>query len=143
MSKQDHEDLLQPQYKPAFRRWADPVNGATPCEVDTPPGFKPEFQRPPIGWDKVREAPGSDAEVIAVDEGAAVQTMAEHVATQDHYSRFAIEPMEFIVANNLGYREGNIVKYVCRHPYKGQQQGAAAERPLQSPRLPGSHHPGR
>ncbi len=48
-------------------------------------------------------------------------TMAEHVSTQAHYARFAIEPIDFVVANGLGYREGNIIKYVCRHPYKGQQ----------------------
>jgi len=46
---------------------------------------------------------------------------AEAVKTQDHYARFKIEPIDFTVANNLGYREGNIIKYVCRHPFKGQQ----------------------
>ncbi len=39
--------------------------------------------------------------------------------TQNHYARFKIEPMDFIVANKLGFREGNIIKYVCRYPFKG------------------------
>ena len=29
-----------------------------------------------------------------------------------------IQPWDFIVANNLGYLEGNIIKYVCRYKEK-------------------------
>ena len=36
----------------------------------------------------------------------------------DHYKTMAIQPVEFITANNLGFLEGNIVKYVCRHHAK-------------------------
>lgn len=35
-----------------------------------------------------------------------------------HYSEMAIQPVEFITANNLGFLEGNIIKYVCRHHAK-------------------------
>jgi|11_taG_2_1085331.scaffolds.fasta_scaffold06655_3 hypothetical protein len=31
-----------------------------------------------------------------------------------HYSRLAIEPIQFIETNQLGYHEGNVVKYVSR-----------------------------
>lgn len=31
-----------------------------------------------------------------------------------HYSDLAIEPIDFITANNLGFCEGNIVKYIAR-----------------------------
>ena len=31
-----------------------------------------------------------------------------------HYSNLAIEPIDFITANNLGSCEGNIVKYIAR-----------------------------
>jgi len=31
-----------------------------------------------------------------------------------HYAVKAIQPWDYIVANNLGYLEGNIVKYVSR-----------------------------
>jgi hypothetical protein len=31
-----------------------------------------------------------------------------------HYKNKAIQPWDFIAANNLGYLEGNIVKYVSR-----------------------------
>ena len=32
----------------------------------------------------------------------------------DHYMDKAIQPWDYIVANNLGYLEGNIVKYISR-----------------------------
>ena len=36
----------------------------------------------------------------------------------DHYRRFQIEPVEYIVANKLGFLAGNIIKYATRYPYK-------------------------
>lgn len=35
----------------------------------------------------------------------------------NHY-QMAIQPIEFILANNLDYCTGNIIKYVCRHRNK-------------------------
>lgn len=32
----------------------------------------------------------------------------------DHYRTMAIQPVEFILANGLGFCEGNVVKYICR-----------------------------
>lgn len=37
----------------------------------------------------------------------------------DHYTRCAIQPIEYIEANGLGYHEGNVVKYITRHGSKG------------------------
>ena len=36
----------------------------------------------------------------------------------NHYKDMKIQPVEFITANELGFLEGNIVKYVCRHHAK-------------------------
>ena len=36
-----------------------------------------------------------------------------------HYKDKAIQPWDYIVANNLGYLEGNVVKYVSRWRDKG------------------------
>lgn len=36
-----------------------------------------------------------------------------------HYKKQAIQPWDYIVANNLGYLEGNVVKYVSRWRDKG------------------------
>lgn len=35
-----------------------------------------------------------------------------------HYKDRTIEPWDYITANNLGFLEGNIIKYVTRHPDK-------------------------
>lgn len=35
----------------------------------------------------------------------------------DHYKNGAIEPIEYILANNLDFCEGNIIKYVTRYKY--------------------------
>ena len=35
----------------------------------------------------------------------------------NHY-QLPIEPIDYIVKNELGYREGNVVKYVTRHKKK-------------------------
>jgi len=42
------------------------------------------------------------------------------LATQvggSHY-QLPIQPIDYIVKNNLGYREGNVIKYVSRHKTK-------------------------
>lgn len=36
----------------------------------------------------------------------------------NHYKDTAIQPIDFIFANNLGYVEGNVIKYVCRYGLK-------------------------
>lgn len=35
-----------------------------------------------------------------------------------HYKSMAIQPIEFILANNLPFCEGNIIKYTCRYKQK-------------------------
>ena len=37
----------------------------------------------------------------------------------DHYANKAIQPIEYIMANKLGFCEGNVVKYVSRWKEKG------------------------
>ena len=39
-----------------------------------------------------------------------------------HYKNCAIQPIEYIHANRLGYCEGNVVKYVTRHRAKNGKQ---------------------
>lgn len=36
----------------------------------------------------------------------------------NHYKKMKIQPIEYIHANNLGFLEGNIVKYITRHKFK-------------------------
>jgi hypothetical protein len=37
----------------------------------------------------------------------------------DHYKDMRIQPVEFIVANNIGFLEGCIIKRICRWQEKG------------------------
>lgn len=36
----------------------------------------------------------------------------------DHYN-LPIQPIEFILANDIGFIEGNVIKYMCRWEQKG------------------------
>lgn len=40
----------------------------------------------------------------------------------DHYKSLSIQPIEYILANNLGWLEGNAIKYVTRYKQKGGRQ---------------------
>lgn len=35
-----------------------------------------------------------------------------------HYANMIIQPIDFIHQNELGYCEGNVIKYICRHKHK-------------------------
>ena len=40
----------------------------------------------------------------------------------DHYKNLAIQPVEYIVKNNIPYLEGNVIKYITRWRVKGGVQ---------------------
>ena len=40
----------------------------------------------------------------------------------NHYKDMAIQPVEFITANGIDYREANVIKYVCRHKAKNGRE---------------------
>ena len=50
--------------------------------------------------------------------GATIRANEQQVGGA-HYAIKAIQPWDYIVANNLGYLEGNVVKYVSRWKDKG------------------------
>jgi hypothetical protein len=53
-----------------------------------------------VGWRMVKEVDRPDPLQVQVGGG--------------HYKDMAIQPVEFIHANGIGYFEGNVVKYVSR-----------------------------
>lgn len=58
-----------------------------------------------------------------VSDAVAKRNQAERAAMQgqvggNHYSKMAIQPIEFINANNLSYMQGNVIKYICRYKDK-------------------------
>ena len=44
--------------------------------------------------------------------------MTDHVNRPDHYTRYEIEPIEFIMRNDLPFHVGNIIKYAVRAGFK-------------------------
>ena len=39
-----------------------------------------------------------------------------------HYKKMKIQPSEFVHKNNMLFAEGNVIKYICRHPFKDGKQ---------------------
>ena len=39
-----------------------------------------------------------------------------------HYLKYKIQPSRFVVENRLLYPEGCVIKYICRHQYKGGKE---------------------
>ena len=39
-----------------------------------------------------------------------------------HYIKMKIQPSKFVIENKLLFPEGNVIKYICRHKYKGGKE---------------------
>ena len=39
-----------------------------------------------------------------------------------HYKNFRIQPAQFINEKKLLFAEGNAIKYICRHSFKGKEE---------------------
>jgi len=46
-----------------------------------------------------------------------VKSLKKQIAS-NRYKQFKIQPVEFIVKNDIGFIEGNIIKYICRYKNK-------------------------
>ena len=53
--------------------------------------------------------------------------MADKVKEPPHYFRFKIEPITFIMQNDIPYAEGNAIKYICRWRFKHKTKEAQIE----------------
>ena len=106
------------------------LNDATPEEwnqVASRRGFGDINPTPqvPLGTLSDRNTPFPDAEAKAF--GDLIKAHMETKATSkqvagDHYAQQEIEPIEYTLANDLGYCEGNVVKYITRHKLKGGKE---------------------
>ena len=43
----------------------------------------------------------------------------DEITEPEHYATHKIEPKDFIMANDLDFATGNVIKYVMRHQKKG------------------------
>lgn len=54
--------------------------------------------------------------------GSLGQKPSERQVGGDHYKSCGIQPSDYIIANGLGWYEGNAVKYITRHKKKGGRE---------------------
>jgi len=47
------------------------------------------------------------------------EEMEENAVINPSHYDIKIQPLEYIMSNNLGFIEGNIIKYITRYPKKG------------------------
>lgn len=84
-----------------------------------PPNFSISTRNP--NWNQehdYREAP-QQQEPIHGDLSQETKSALKEQVGGSHYKACKIQPVEFIVANGLGFLEGNVIKYVTRHKIKG------------------------
>ena len=48
--------------------------------------------------------------------------MTDEIKRPSYYERFPVEPCTFAMVNALPFWAGNVVKYVCRAPYKHETE---------------------
>ena len=56
------------------------------------------------------------------NEKIKIYNMIKENVSPDYYARYDIEPISFIMRNNIPYAEGNVIKYVLRHDMKGGKE---------------------
>lgn len=60
-----------------------------------------------------------DGNLINTDVRAPSDKSTDDPLRPAHYCDHPIEPWDFITANDMGFLEGNIIKYVARYKKKG------------------------
>jgi hypothetical protein len=67
----------------------------------------------------VPEVPDDGYEKLDLDIDPMSYRALDRQVGGGHYKDMKIQPIEYVVANNMGYCEANIVKYITRHHLKG------------------------
>lgn len=108
---------------PDVPRWVDPTTGTVyedgygTREASTVPHL--------LDGDVYRSTAGGSKGVLTPVKPTAISGVVGALATQvggNHYKGMKIQPVEFIVANDIPYREANAIKYLCRHKNKNGLQ---------------------
>ena len=56
------------------------------------------------------------------NEKVKIYNMIKENVSPDYYARYDIEPISFIMRNQIPYAEGNVIKYTLRHDMKGGKE---------------------
>jgi len=75
-------------------------------------------EEPDMNHDKIKQYLDEIQQQHILQIGAATPANEQQVGGA-HYAVKAIQPWDFIIANNIGYLEGNVIKYVSRWKDKG------------------------
>jgi hypothetical protein len=75
-------------------------------------------EEPDMNHDKIKQYLDEVQQQHILQVGAAIRANEQQVGGE-HYAVKAIQPWDFIIANNIGYLEGNIIKYISRWKDKG------------------------
>jgi hypothetical protein len=70
--------------------------------------------------EKIAELVEATALINTVTSEAAAK--GDNVHLPQHYARYKIEPIRFSIENELDGFQFNIIKYVCRHPFKNKRE---------------------
>ena len=83
--------------------------------IDKPTGYTPQHELGLNPWDKAVLAGAQETATKAAGTG----TRALDVQTGgSHYKEYPIQPVEFVVANEIPFLEACVIKRVCRHRKK-------------------------
>jgi hypothetical protein len=58
---------------------------------------------------------------LATHNGSVEHIVSDQVVEPDHYTRFVIEPVNFIMKNRLEFWQGSVIKYIMRCGHKVNQ----------------------
>jgi len=53
--------------------------------------------------------------------------MSSEIKRPSHYTRWVVEPIVFIMQNDMEFWRGNIIKYVCRAGFKDVETKGAVQ----------------
>lgn len=100
-------DYLDPEYS---------KHSMTQMATMPRPGY--EWDADAKNWLPIHGAPGLTGKEKPSD-WVAGNTLVKQEPTKvqiggEHYKKLAIQPIEYITANNIGFCEGNVIKYVTR-----------------------------
>lgn len=84
-----------------------------PCDIDPPSSRKSIDDATPEEWDALKSGVTAKEKIDPRKPAFSKQVGGKH------YKDMKVQPIEFIMANNLPYCEANAIKYICRHSLKG------------------------
>jgi len=91
------------------------LSGSNPTDPDTPaPWFPLGLEKMPIAEEEI-EAIGKITKAL----GVRVPDPYEDKVNPSHYSQYGVEVIDLV--RHMPYTTGNVVKYVTRAPFKGQE----------------------